>query len=388
MQLERKLLIFSTAALAGLGLLMVYSSSITARPSFSDQKYLTRQLMFMAAGVVAAAVAARVPVDLWRKAAVPFFALVTALLVAVLIPGVGSRINGAQRWFRFASISVQPSELAKVSIVLFLAWALERKGDEIRRFWKGWLPLMVPPLVVSGLVLIEPDFGTALFLMAIAMLMLFLAGVPLWHMLAGVAAAVPAVGFLVLAQPYRVKRVFQFLEGWSDPNAAPYQVQQSLVALGSGGLWGTGLGQGWQKLGFLPEANTDFVFAVVGEELGLAGTLTVLALWGTFLVCGVRLAREASSDRFAFLAALGLIGQSVFQAALNVAVVTGSLPPKGISLPFISAGGSNLIISLVSVGIVLGLTRAENRGLRKEDRGSKRVHAILNPQSSILNPQS
>jgi cell division protein FtsW len=246
---------------------------------------------------------------------------------------------------------------------------------------------MVPPLVVSGLVLIEPDFGTALFLMAIAVLMLFLAGVPLWHMLAGVATAVPAVGFLVIAQPYRTKRVFQFLEGWSDPDAAPYQVQQSLVALGSGGLWGTGLGQGWQKLGFLPEANTDFVFAVVGEELGLVGTLAVLALWGTLLVCGVRLARGTGSDRFAYLAALGLVCQSVFQAALNVAVVTGSLPPKGISLPFISAGGSNLVISLVSVGIVLGMTRAENRGLKIEDRGSKKGRAVLYPQSSILNPQ-
>jgi cell division protein FtsW len=358
-QLERKLLIFTTAALAGLGLLMVYSSSITARPSFSDQKYLTRQLMFMAAGVVAAALAARVPVDLWRKAAVPLLVIVTALLVAVLIPGMGSRINGAQRWFRFASISVQPSELAKVSLVLFLAWSLERKGDAIRRFWKGWLPLMLPPVMVSGLVLIEPDFGTAVFLMAVAVLMLYLAGVPIWHMVAGIAAAVPAIGILVLAQPYRVRRIFQFLDGWSDPAAAPYQVQQSLVALGSGGLWGTGLGQGWQKLGFLPEANTDFVFAVVGEELGLVGTLTVLALWGTFLVCGVRLARMAAADRFAYFAALGLIGQSVFQAALNIGVVTGSLPPKGISLPFISAGGSNLIISLVSVGMVLGMTRKE-----------------------------
>ena len=226
------------------------------------------------------------------------------------------------------------------------------------------------------------------FLLSVVVIMLFLAGVPIWHMLSAVAIAAPLIGFLIVAQPYRVKRIFQFLEGWSDPNAAPYQVQQSLVALGSGGICGTGLGQGWQKLGFLPVANTDFVFAVIGEELGLIGTLAVLGLWAMFLICGARLARTVAADRFAYLASLGLVSQSVLQALLNIGVVTGSLPPKGISLPFLSAGGSNLIVSLVSVGIVLGLTRAENLGLIMEDQGSKQLRAALYPQSSILHPQS
>lgn len=364
MQLERKLLIFATAALAGLGLLMVYSSSITARPSFADEKFLARQFIFFAAGTIAAAIATRLPVEFWRKSAVPLLVLTAALIVAVLVPGVGARLNGARRWFRFASISVQPSELAKLSLVLFLAWAADRKGDEIRRFWKGWVPLLAVSLALSGLVLVEPDFGTAVFLVTIAVMMLFLAGVPIWHMLIIAAAVIPAFGALVVTQPYRVKRIFEFVQGWSDPNAAPFQVQQSLVSLGSGGLSGSGLGQGWQKLGFLPEANTDFVFAVIGEELGLLGTLTVLALWGLFLICGVRLARQRNLDRFAYLTSLGLICQSVLQAALNIGVVTGSLPPKGISLPFLSAGGSNLIVSLVSVGVVLGLTRSEPRTQR------------------------
>ncbi len=387
MQLERKLLIFTTAALAGLGLLMVYSSSITARPSFADQRFLTRQLLFLASGIVAACAAARLPIEFWRRAAVPLFIASVVLLAAVLIPGVGARLNGARRWFRFASISIQPSEFAKLSLVLALARWIELKGDGVRRFLTGWLPLTVPAVIASGLVLVEPDFGGAVFLIVMAIMMLFLAGVPLWHMLVAVAAAVPVIGMLVLAQPYRVKRIFEFLAGWSDPDAAPYQVQQSLVALGSGGLWGTGLGQGWQKLGFLPEANSDFVFAVVGEELGLVGTLAVLALWGTFLICGLRLARQAGTDRFAYLAALGLVSQSVFQALLNIAVVTGSLPPKGIALPFLSAGGSNLVVSLVSVGVVLGLTRREERGSRIEDRESKDRVAKLYPQSSILDPQ-
>jgi cell division protein FtsW len=357
MLLERKLLTFVTAALAGLGLLMVYSASITAKPSFSDQKYLTRQFMFLAVGVVAAVAASRLRADFWRKAAVPLACFATVLLVAVLVPGVGSRINGAQRWFRFASISVQPSELAKLSLVLFLGWAIERQGQAIRSFI-GWVPLMALPALLSALVLVEPDFGTAVFLLAIAALMLFLGGVRTMHMLMIVVAMVPVVCTLVVTQPYRMKRVFEFVNGWSDPNAAPYQVRQSLVALGSGKLWGSGLGQGWQKLGFLPEANTDFVFAVVGEELGLAGTLTVVALWTVFLICGVRLARRASGDRFVHLTSLGLVCQSVLQAALNMGVVTGSLPPKGISLPFLSAGGSNLIMSLVSVGVLFGLTRS------------------------------
>lgn len=359
MELERKLLIFVTAALAGLGLLMVYSASITARPTFTDQMYLTRQLMFLGVGIISGAVASTFPATFWRRAAIPIAILTTILLVAVLIPGIGSRINGAKRWFRYASISVQPSELAKLSLVLFLAWAVDRKGEEIRRSWGGWLGLLAVPLVFSTLVLMEPDFGTSVFLLGIAALMLFLSGVPITHMLMIALVLIPVCGALVITQPYRVKRVFEFLQGWSDPSAAPYQVRQSLVALGSGSIFGSGLGQGWQKLGFLPEANTDFVFAVVGEELGLVGTLTVLVLWATFLVCGVRLARAARDDRFAMLASLGLVCQSFLQALLNIGVVTGSLPPKGISLPFLSAGGSNLVVSLIAVGVVLGLTRRE-----------------------------
>jgi cell division protein FtsW len=357
MLLDRKLFIFVTAALAGLGLLMVYSASITARPSFADQKYLVRQLMFLGAGIIAAVAGSQLSVQFWRRAALPIMGLTAVALGAVLIPGIGSRINGAQRWFRYQTVSVQPSEFAKIAMVLFLAWAIERKGDGIRRFWTGWVPVMAIPAVISAFVLVEPDFGTAIFLLLIAGMMLFLAEVPLLQLAMIVVAFVPVLGALVLAQPYRVKRILEFVNGWWDPDAAPYQVRQSLVALGSGSVWGSGLGQGWQKLGFLPEANTDFVFAVVGEELGLAGTLTVLTLWTVFLICGVRLAWRVRGDQFAYLTSLGLVCQSVFQAALNIGVVTGTLPPKGISLPFLSAGGSNLIVSLISVGLVLGLTR-------------------------------
>ncbi len=371
MQPERKLLIFAAAALIGLGLLMVYSSSITARPSFADQRYLTRQLYFLGAGLALAIAAARVPVAAWRLAATPLFIVSAALLAVVLLPGVGTTRNGAQRWFSVGSYSFQPSELAKFTLVLFLARGLERKGESVRRFWTGWLPLAAPCVVVSGLVLLEPDFGTAVFLLAVTAIMLFVGGMPYAHALAAGLLAVPVVAVLAWAQPYRVKRLLQFAEAWRDPTAASYHVQQSLVALGSGGIWGAGLGQGWQKLGFLPEANTDFIFAVLGEELGLVGTLTVLVLWCALLVCGVRLARQAGIEPFARFVGFGLTAQLVLQALFNIGVVTGSLPPKGISLPFLSAGGSNLVASLVSVGVVLGVTQTVGAS-KIDDRESPR----------------
>jgi cell division protein FtsW len=254
-------------------------------------------------------------------------------------------------------VSFQPSEFAKLSSILFLAWGVERAGVRIREFWRGWAPLIAVPIAFACLVLVEPDFGTAVFLLSMAALMLFLGGVPIRHLVVIGSAVVPLLTVLVIQQPYRAKRILEFVQGWSDHRVAPYQVRQSLVALGAGNLWGSGLGQGWQKFGFLPEANTDFVFAVVGEELGLAGTLAVVGLWVAFLICGTRIAWQARRDRFAFLTSIGLVCQSVFQAAVNIGVVTGTLPPKGISLPFLSSGGSNLIVSLVSVGVILGMTR-------------------------------
>jgi cell division protein FtsW len=307
-------------------------------------------------------------VEFWRRAAYPLFLVAAVLLLAVLVPDVGSRINGAQRWFRIGPVNVQASEFAKFALLVYVARALERKGADARRFWRGWLPVLLHSAALSGLVLLEPDFGAALFLMTMTLLLVFLAGVPFWQLAAVGATAIPVVGLLVLTQPYRANRIVQYLNGWSDSGGVSYHVQQSLVAVGSGGPWGVGLGRAWQKLGFLPEANTDFVFAILGEELGLAGTLTVLALWGTWLICGVRLAWTMTHDLFRFLVSFGLVSQLVLQALINVGVVTASLPAKGMCLPFISYGGSNLVMSLVSVGVILGLTRKGEQGARLEDR--------------------
>jgi cell division protein FtsW len=356
--IEHHLLVFVTAALAGLGVLMVFSSSFTPRPSFADQDYLIRQVGFLTAGSILALVASQLPPAFWRRAATPLFLMALVALVAVLVPGIGARVNGARRWFRVGSVGIQPSEFARVIQVLFLARLLAGWGDRVQHFFTGLLPMLLPVALLSGLVLVEPDFGSAVLACAMGVVMLFLGGMRWRHLLAVVAAVAPAAVYLVMAEPYRMRRVLEFVEGWRDPASATYQVRQSLLALGSGGLWGTGLGSGWQKLGFLPEANTDFVFAVIGEELGFVGTMAVLVMWSVFLVSGLRVAwRVAERDRCAFLAASGLVVQLVAQAAIHIAVVTSCLPPKGISLPFVSAGGSGLTASLWAVGIVLALTR-------------------------------
>jgi cell division protein FtsW len=211
------------------------------------------------------------------------------------------------------------------------------------------------------LVLLEPDLGTALFLCFSAAVMLWLSGWPLRNFLAGLFAAIPAVAYLVINKPYMLRRVTGFVATWTDLNEAPYQIQQSLATLGAGGLWGVGLGKGWQKLSFLPEANTDFVFAVIGEELGMLGTLSVVALWAGLLHFGLRLLSRLEPGSFERTVATTLLMQIVFQAALNIAVVTALVPPKGISHPLISCGGSNLVVSLISLGVIVSLSKAPPR---------------------------
>lgn len=358
----RRLFVTTAAALVGLGILMVYSSSITAWPSHQNLRLLVRQLVALSVGGVLAGIAAQLPVAFWRRAAVPAYLLALFGLAVVLLPGVSPEINGAHRWFRVGHWGFQPSEFAKLALVLFLARTLEAKGAQIRKICSGWLPAMLAAAALSALILLEPDFGTAVFVAGLAVIMLFIAGVPVRQLTALALVLVPLGGALVLWQPYQMTRIKEFVHSWNDPSSAPYQVQQSTLAVGSGGLFGAGLGAGWQKFGFLPEANTDFVFAVIGEELGLLGTLTVLALWCLFLFCGAVLASQVAADSFAFLASTGLVVQIVLQAAINIGVVTASLPPKGIVLPFISYGGSSLLISLVSVGLILGLTHGPELG--------------------------
>lgn len=357
METQRHLFMSLTLLLVGFGLLMVHSASVTSWPTEFERVYLSRHLMFLAIGLFVAAIAATRPPQFWNHLAPWLFTLTVILLVLVLVPGIGTRVKGAQRWIRAPGFSAQPSELAKIALPLMMCWVLDRNRSRLSNLFTGTIPFAIPVCITVPLVLIEPDLGTAVFLLGGAALVLLAGGWPLRHFLIGAAAAIPACLSVLVMKPYQRQRIVGFFETWADFDAAPYQLQQSLVSMGSGGLLGVGLGRGWQKLSFLPEANTDFVFAVIGEELGLLGTLGLLALWCGLYLSGLRMLNRLDPRSFSFVAGFVLLTQVVGQALLNVAVVTAMVPPKGISHPLISAGGSNLIVSLLSLGIVVSLSR-------------------------------
>ena len=356
---ERKLFISLVAVLLGFGILMVHSASITSRPSAVEQVYLSRHLVFVGVGLCAAIIAGLLPGWIWSKLAPWLFWGSFGFLALVLIPGVGTRINGAQRWFRHGSLSVQPSELMKITLPIYLCYLADRRRAVINTWFRGTIPVVFPLLLVVPIVMLEPDLGTALFLATTGGIALFVSGWPVRNFLLAALPAIPAVIVAVLHRPYQMQRIAGFMETWADWTEAPYHLKQSLVTLGAGGIWGVGLGRGFQKLSFLPEANTDFVFAVIGEELGLLGALSVVGLWLGVYVVGLRLLRRIEHNKFAYHAAFVLLTQLVFQVCLNVAVVTAMVPPKGIPHPLISYGGSNLVVSLVAVGVVLSLTRGD-----------------------------
>jgi cell division protein FtsW len=351
-------------AIVGFGIVMVYSASITSWPTDFERIYVSRQLAALAVGVALAATCGCVPPRFWRRAAPFLMAVTVALLAAVLLPKIGTRVNGARRWLRYGGFQFQPSELAKIALVIFLSRQAEFLGAKnglatgrSQIGWKQLAGLVAPIAVTAGLVLVEPDLGTAVFLVLIGTMALFVAGLPKRYFLIAGTVAVPAAGLLALLRPYQVRRLTDFLAVWSDWSQVPYQLDQSLVSLGSGGLVGVGLGKGWQKLSFLPEANTDFVFSVVGEELGLVGTLGLLLLYAALFWTGLRALRGVQNYRFAATAGFVLLTQLVLQALANMAVVTALIPPKGIPLPLVSYGGSALVMSLGCLGIVYSLAR-------------------------------
>lgn len=359
MDATRSLFLSLIAVLVGCGLLMVHSASVTSWPTQVEQIYLSRHAVFILLGIGVAGGCSIVPASRWRQLAPWLFLGATILLMVVLIPGVGVRVNGARRWLRVGSISLQPSELAKVALPMLLASQAIARREQFGHWFHGAWPFIGPICLVGGLVLIEPDLGTAAFLMTGAAVCLFLAGWPLrYFMVSGLLAGL-AVGVGVGLKPYQLQRITGFFDTWTDFNAAPYQLKQSLMTLGAGGIEGVGIGKGWQKLSFLPEANTDFVISVVGEELGLVGTMGLVVVWLGIFVCGLRLLDRCPPQSFASIAGKTLLVQLVLQAAINVAVVTAMVPPKGIAHPLVSYGGSNLVSSFITIGVILSLTKPE-----------------------------
>ena len=366
--------------LCGIGLMMVLSaSSVQALRSYGGPwVFFLRQVMWVAAGAVGLAVAARIDYRRWRAVAVPMTVSCFVLLVAVLIPSVGVRAGGASRWLGFGPLRFQPSELSKLALLLFAAAVL---ADRTARRGRDAVVIR-PVLLVTGptllLILLQPDMGTAMVALVVVLAVLFVGGVPLPRM--ALLGLVTVVGSVVvgMAESYRRARIFAFLNPWEDPTNTGYQIAQSLVALGSGHFTGVGLGASRAKWGFLPNAHTDFIFAIIGEELGLLGTVPVIVLFGAFGVFGVRAALRAP-DRFGMLLAAGVTVWVVGQAIVNVGAVIGILPVTGVPLPFVSFGGSSLFITMIAVGMLANVARQGGAGAGQRRRGGRERAPVRRP---------
>jgi cell division protein FtsW len=346
-----------TLTLLLVGLVMVTSASISIADTRQGDPffYLERQLLFAMVGCMAAVVLATVRADVWDRLGVVLLIAAIILLVAVLVPGIGAVVNGSRRWLRIGPMNFQASELARVFVLVYLASYAVRRRDELRETLLGFVKPMAPLALAAGLLLIEPDFGAASVLLVTGVGLLFVAGARLRYVLMLCAIGAALLALIAVSSAYRVKRLLAFLDPWSDPFASGFQLTQSLIAIGRGEWFGVGLGASVQKLFYLPEAHTDFVFAVLAEELGLAGIVMIVGLfvvlvWRSFHIA--RLAREAGLAFQSYLAtAFGLwIG---LQAFINIGVNMGLLPTKGLTLPLVSYGRSSLVVTLAWVGLML-----------------------------------
>ena len=346
-------------ALTSFGIVMVYSaSSVMAAKNFHDGAFfLKRQAVFAVIGFCVAAVVMRIDYHHWRKLAVPMLLFCLLLLVLVLIPGIGGKVKGASRWIRLPGFNLQPSEFAKIALIIYMAYSLEKKYDRIKSLSYGFLPYMVVLMVMLLLILKQPDMGAALTLAGVTVLMLFAAGTRLVFLLGTIMVAAPFIAFLVYHSAYRLRRIKAFMNPEQDPTGIGWQIIQSKYAFGAGGFLGQGLGEGKQKLFYLPEAHTDFILSVIGEELGFAGVIVVVGMFLILVLRAMRIA-TAAPDPFGRFLALGIAVLFAIEATVNMGVVSALLPTKGLALPFISYGGSSLIISLFAVGILLNISSA------------------------------
>jgi len=360
-------LALAVAGLLVIGSMMAYSATFdwSYQEHGSSFRIASRQFLWVGLGLVALVVVAAVPYDWWQRMAVPVMAGALLLLVLVLL--VGDERFGARR--SFLNGSIQPGELAKLATVIYVAAWLASKGDQIRDVTYGLVPFAVLIGGVAGLIVMQPDVSTAMLVVLVALAMFFFAGADVFQLAAG--GAVGGITFLVLINhlPYARQRIEEYLQVWHDPTLVGYHVRQALIALGSGGLFGVGLGQGQQKLGYLPAPHTDSVFAVLGEEAGFVGCLVVLGLFVLLAHRGFKIALDAP-DGFAALLACGVTCWLAFQALINVGVMTGLIPFTGIALPFISSGGSAMVVSSAGVGLLLSISRGKRVGKRSHRRAN------------------
>jgi cell division protein FtsW len=366
-------LLFPVLFLVGIGVVMVYSaSSVIAGESYGNSYlFLRKQALFALAGAAILIACRHVPYRWYRPLTYPLLVLAMALLAAVHVPGIGAEAGGATRWLRLGPLTFQPSELARLILILYLAYSIDRKQAQIKVFSIGFAPHMVILAAFAVLIITQPDFGSVVILAIITWIMLYVGGVRIVYLLMTVVMLLPAAYYVLVNAAYRLKRLLSFLDPWQYQNAEGYQVIHSMMAFGTGGLWGTGVGKGYQKLFYLPEPHTDFIFSVIGEELGLVGVTVILTLYGLILWRGVAIARAARDPYGSFLAS-GLTVGILLQVCVNMAVTLGLLPTKGLTLPFLSYGGTSLLVNMAAIGILMNIGAAGRRSIGNRRR---RAHA-------------
>ncbi len=370
---ERKfdsLILITVMTLAGLGIVMVYSASfVVAGQRIGDSyHFLKKQALAAALGIPLMFLMAKIHYHRWQILALPLLLLSLALLGILIIPGWRHEVGGSARWLKFSSLSFQPAEFAKLALVIYLAHSLAKKEERMKSFSAGFLPYVIVLAIFFVLVLKQPDFGTGIVFAALVFIMLFAAGARLLFLGSTLLAALPVLLFLALRADYRKERLLSFLNPWDHPGNAGFQIIQSFLAFGAGKIFGVGLGDGKQKLFYLPEVHTDFILPVIGEELGLLGVSVVIAVFALLIIRGFQISLRAP-DLFGTYLALGIATLLAVQTLLNMGVVMGLLPTKGSTLPFISYGGTSLIINLMAVGILLNIS---SRTVRMADENHDR----------------
>lgn len=366
MSKDAKILFIAVYILVSVGIVMTYSASaIYAEEVFKSPTYfLKRQILYAGIGTIFLFFGASLDPSFWKEHARTFVILSFILLALVLVPYLGREAGGARRWFRLGPLSFQPAEIAKLAVCLYLSDYLARRIKGIRR---GEFSVLLPPLLLlgltCGLILLQPDLGSSVFIFVVSAILFFLAGIRLRYILLANLVFVPIFYFLVVQVPYRLNRITAYLNPWNDPQGAGFQLIQSLLAFGAGGVRGVGLGESTQKLFYLPQSYNDFIFSIVGEELGLVGTVSVLALYGIILFAGFRMAARAR-ENYERLFIISLVLLVVLQAIMNMLVATGLIPTKGLPLPFVSYGGTSLVFNLFAVGLLLAMDRAAQGGSR------------------------
>ena len=354
---------FSTVLLVSIGVTMSYSASavLSGERYGSAYFFLKKTIFYAVIGFTVLLMVARVHYLFFKKLVYPILAVCSLLVLMVFIPGVGHSVGGATRWLTLGPVNLQPSEALKLAVIIFMAYSLEKKDEKMGTFGFGFVYHLVALAIFSSIVLIQKDFGSAMTIIMVGIVMMVGAGIRWRYLLISIAMLIPAAVWLIMSSGYRLRRIAAFMNPWQDQYGSGFQVIQSLVAFNQGGWFGKGLGQGQQKLFYLPEAHTDFIFSVIGEELGFVGCAAVVALFAVFCYRGLYLAIGAK-DLFGRYLIMGVTTLICMEAVLNMGVVMGLLPPKGMALPFISYGGSSLIMSLAAVGIILSVSAYGRQG--------------------------